>query len=586
MTDVLNETMTLAFEAAGYDGSFGAVKTSDRPDLCEFQCNGAMAAAKAAHKAPFAIAEEVIARLDDETSPFTAEVVRPGFINLKLKDAFLLETVRATGCDADLGIVKESSPKKIIIDYGGPNVAKPLHVGHLRPAVIGESIKRICRAAGNEVLGDVHLGDWGMPMGLIIAELKCRKPELPYFAEGTKDFPEEAPFTISELEEIYPFASAKSKEDEAFRAEALEATKLLQEGYAPYRALWQHIIRISVADLKKNYEKLKVDFDLWKAESDADPYIPGMVNDLKERGIAHIDQGALIVDVSEESDKKEVPPCIILKSDGAALYSTTDLATIIDREKLYKPDAIIYVVDKRQALHFTQVFRTARKAGFVPDTTELIHVGFGTLNGKDGHALKTRDGGVLRLEALIADVEKEMKEKILANKNVRESEADDTAKKVALAALKYGDLSNQASKDYIFDIDKFASFEGNTGPYILYTIVRCKSILRKASDDDRTSLSELPEYKGEVSPSVRSLMLTIAGFGNAFEEAYRDLAPHRICAYMYQLANDFNRFYHDTVILQEHDETKRRFSLGLLKITSDILTKCIDLLGFDAPENM
>ncbi len=584
--DLLTAQLSDAFEACGYDRSYGRVQVSNRPDLCEYQCNGAMAAAKQYHKAPFMIADEVVAKLSENENPlFTAESVKPGFINLNSSAAFLAEYLKEVAKDENLSIPKDPSPKKIVIDYGGPNVAKPLHVGHLRAAVIGESIKRLCRTVGNEVLGDVHLGDWGLQMGLIITELKHRQPSLPYFDDSQTEFPTEAPFTIGELEEIYPAASAKSKEDEEFKNEALEATHQLQIGKPGYRALWQHILNVSIADLKRNYDRLDVHFDLWKSESDAQPYIPDMIQKMKDDGIAHEDQGALVVDVQEETDKKDIPPCIILKSDGASLYATTDIATILEREKLFAPNQIIYVVDKRQSMHFVQVFRTVKKAGIVGDSTDLVHVGFGTMNGKDGKPFKTREGGVMRLEMLLNDIEEQMTEKIESNRNVRSDDAKETAKKIALAAIKYGDLSNQASKDYIFDVDKFTSFEGNTGPYILYTIVRIKSILQKVSEEELSQINEdcLRAAEGEFE---KKLMLDLSGFGGAIYDAYTELAPHKICAYIYQLCNDFNRFYHETKILAEENTEKKNSYLALLKLTGSVLEKSIDILGFSAPDHM
>lgn len=586
LTDILDEAMGDAFERAGYDRTLGHVMVSDRPDLGEYQCNGALAAAKTYHKAPFLIAEDVVAALTDcAERPFTAEVVKPGFLNLRVAPAFLADYLKEMAADPDLAIQKVEKPKKIVLDYGGPNVAKPLHVGHLRSAVIGECLKRLCRAVGDEVLADVHLGDWGLQMGLIITEMRHRHPEFPYFSEGAAEYPEEAPFTISDLEDIYPFASAKSKEDDSYREEALEATHELQEGRPGYRALWKTILDLSVADLKRNYARLNVSFDLWKSESDAQPYIPAMIEDLKTRGIAHYDQGALVVDVEEPTDRRKVPPCIVLKSDGASLYSTTDIATIVERMKLFHPDEIIYVVDKRQSMHFVQVFRTVRKAGIVGENTQLVHVGFGTMNGKDGKPFKTREGGVMRLSSLLDEIEEKMKEKIKENRNVRTEDADRTAEQVALAAVKYGDLSNQASKDYVFDVDKFTSFEGNTGPYILYTIVRIKSILEKAEKEGMQpaddSLILPPEDK-----VTKALMLDLTDFGAMIREAYEELAPHRICSYIYQLSNDFNRFYHETKILAEPDDAKRASYIALLDVTKRVLERSIRILGFEAPDHM
>ena len=580
MEEILSNRLGDYFEKAGYDRSYASVRPSDRPDLGDYQCSGALICAKIYHEAPLVIAQKVTACIDD--APFEAEAVRPGFINLRLHGDFLASQLEELRQDDRLGIPQAAEPETIIIDYGGPNVAKPLHVGHLRAAVIGESIKRLLRALGHNVLGDVHLGDWGLQMGLIITELHHRSPELPYFTQEEGPYPEEAPFTIAELEEIYPGASARSKTDEAYREEALEATRALQEGHPGYRALWEQITRVSVSDLKKNYERLNVEFDLWKSESDVQSYIPGIVGDLKERGIARYDQGALVVDIAEPGDKKELPPCIILKSDGAALYSTTDVATIYERMQLFRPDRIIYVVDKRQEMHFIQVFRTVRKAGIVGETTTLTHVGFGTMNGKDGKPFKTRDGGVLRLEYLLDDIENEMTEKIRDNRNVRAEDAGRTARLVALAALKYGDLQNQASKDYIFDVDKFTSFEGNTGPYILYTIVRIRSILEKAKEEGYSAGKLL----APCSEPEKDLMLDLTGFGEAVGGAAAELAPHRLCGYIYHLSNNFNRFYHETRIVQESDEMRRSSYLALLELVWRVLVRAIDILGFEAPEHM
>ena len=579
------EELSAAFEKAGYDPSYGKVTVSNRPDLCEYQCNGAMAGAKAYHKAPFMIADDVVAQLSESRIFSRAEVVKPGFINLDVKPEFVAEYMNKMAEDEKLSVEIAKNPKTIIIDYGGPNVAKPLHVGHLRSAIIGESIKRIGRFVGHKVIGDVHLGDWGLQMGLIITELKHRKPELVYFDDSfTGEYPAEAPFTISELEEIYPCASGKSKEDEAYRNEALEATHLLQQGKPGYMALWNHIMNVSVTDLKRNYANLNVDFDLWKKESDAQPYIPDMVEDMKKRGFAYEDQGALVVDVKEESDTKEIPPCMLLKSDGASLYTTTDLATIVERMKLFQPDEILYVVDKRQELHFIQVFRCARKTGLVNPETKLSFLGFGTMNGKDGKPFKTREGGVMRLENLIADIDEEMYRKIVENRSVKDKDAKDTAKIVGLSAIKYGDLSNQATKDYIFDVDRFTSFEGNTGPYILYTIVRIKSILNRYVQEggDLSAGKILPA----VNASEKNLMLQLSGFAAMVENAFEEKAPHKICAYIYEVSNAFNSFYHETKILSEENQAQKESFLQLLQLTRRVLETSIDLLGFSAPDRM
>lgn len=585
IAEYIEEVIKEAFKASEFDEKFAKVTISNRPDLCEYQCNGAMAAAKTYRKAPIMIANSVVEKLQDSPVFESVEAVNPGFINLKVKKEFLADYLNRMLADPKLSVEEAKNPKTIVIDYGGPNVAKPLHVGHLRSAIIGESIKRMGRFLGHKVIGDVHLGDWGLQMGLIITELSKRKPELVYFDEAYEgEYPEEAPFTVSELEEIYPTASGKSKEDEAYKNEALEATLQLQQGRRGYRALWKHIMEVSVTDLKKNYAKLNVDFDLWMGESDADAYIPDMVNYLKENGYAYLDQGALVVDVKEETDTKEIPPCMILKSDGASLYNTTDLATIVQRMEDFKPDEIIYVVDKRQELHFVQVFRCAQKAKMVEDDTKLTFVGFGTMNGKDGKPFKTREGGVMRLERLIGEINEEMFRKIVENRSVKDENAEKTAQMVGLSAIKYGDLSNQASKDYIFDIERFTSFEGNTGPYILYTIVRIKSILSRYAEEGKNPEDGMIQCA--VNASEKNLMLELSRFNSIIEPAFEEKAPHRICAYIYDLANAFNSFYHETRILGEEDEMKKRSWIRLLTLTKEVLETCIDLLGFSAPERM
>ena len=590
--DLITDEVTKAFTECGYDAKYAKVTLSNRPDLCEYQCNGAMAAAKEYKKAPFMIADEVVEKLAANPIFAMAESVKPGFLNLKIDEAYLADYVAKMQEDEGrFGCEKTEAPKTIMIDYGGPNVAKPLHVGHLRSAIIGESVKRIGKFMGHNVIGDVHLGDWGLQMGLIITELKLRRPELVYFDDAyTGEYPEEAPFTISELEEIYPTASKKSKEDEAYKEAAMQATFELQHGKRGYQALLKHILNVSVTDLKRNYANLNVSFELWKGESDAQPYIPDMVQKMKDDGFAYISDGALVVDVKEDTDTKEIPPCMILKSDGASLYNTTDLATMVWRMKDYNPDEIIYVVDKRQELYFTQVFRCARKTGIVKPETELKFLGFGTMNGKDGRPFKTRDGGVMRLEHLISGINEEMLAKIQENQKTKENlgisteEAENTAKMVALAAIKYGDLSNQASKDYIFDIDRFTSFEGNTGPYILYTIVRIKSILNKyhgLGKDDSGAVIEAAHSKSE-----KDLMLELSKFNAVMESAFEETAPHKICSYIYDLANAFNSFYHGTKIMSEENETVQKSYIRLLELTESVLETCIDVLGFSAPERM
>ena len=536
---LLQEELSAAFEKAGYEQKYAKVTLSNRPDLCQYQCNGALAAAKQYHKAPIQIANEVVEKLEDSSTFKEIVAQMPGFINMTVSDAFLADFVNHMNEDELFGCDKADKPETIVIDYGGANVAKPLHVGHLRSAVIGESIKRTARYLGHKVVGDVHLGDWGLQIGLIITELKHRQPELVYFEENYDgEYPTEPPFTMSDLEEIYPYASGYSKEHEDYKEEAQTATAELQAGRRGYLALWQHIINVSVADLRKIYTRLNVEFDLWKKESDAQPYIPQMVQDMKDGGYAHIDQGALVVDVQEESDTKEIPPCMILKSNGATLYNTTDLATIVERRKLFDPSRIIYVVDKRQSLYFEQVFRCARKTQIIGDDVDLIFVGFGTMNGKDGKPFKTRDGGVLRLEQLLSDVESEVREK-MANRDMDEDVLNDAAAKIGLAAIKYGDLSNQASKDYVFDVDRFTSFEGNTGPYILYTIVRTKSLNAKI-EAQGINVDGDARILPAQNKTVTDVMLALSKWSDTVSPAYQEQAPHKICQFVYELCDAYN----------------------------------------------
>lgn len=586
MIDLIVAELTPAFTACGYDEKYVKVTVSNRPDLCEYQCNGAMAAAKAYKKKPIDIAGEVVEKAKESAMFSEINAVMPGFINLRIAPEYLAGYMNRMAEDPKYGLEETKEPETIIVDYGGANVAKPLHVGHLRSAVIGESIKRISRYMGHKVIGDVHLGDWGLQMGLIIEELHDRQPNLPYFDENfTGEYPKEPPFTISELEEIYPAASAKSKQDEAFKERAQEATFKLQSGYAPYRAIWEHIMNVSLKDLKRNYGNLNVSFDLWKGESDAQPYIPQLIDDLVEKGLAYESQGALVVDIAEETDTKELPPCIVRKSDGAALYATSDLATIVQREQDYHPDRYIYVVDKRQELHFTQVFRVAKKAGIVSDKTKMVFLGFGTMNSKDGGPFKTRDGGVMRLERLIADINEEVYKKVQEKQRVSEEEMRKTAEMIGLAALKYGDLSNQATKDYVFDVDRFISFEGNTGPHIQYMVVRIKSILEKYRELMGGSYTLVP-VRPASSETEKALQLELCRFGEVVETAFAETAPHRICQYMYDLSDAFNNFYLVNKIIGEEDREKQAGYISLISLTKDVLNACMDLLGIEAPEHM
>ena len=577
--DIITGKMQQAFVDAGYDAAFGRVTVSNRPDLCEYQCNGALAAAKQYKCAPIQIANAVVEKLNADDYSMT-EAVMPGFINLKLSGHFLQSYLEEMRTSEDFGVEKIGAGQTVVVDYGGANVAKPLHIGHLRPAIIGEALKRLHKFLGYNTIGDVHLGDWGLQMGLIIAELQERQPELPYFdPDFAGDYPETAPFTVDELEEIYPTASAKKKDPE-FSHKAHQATLELQQGRRGYRALWQHIMKVSVTDLKKNYDNLDVHFEKWLGESDADPYIPDMVADMKAKGVAVQSEGAWVIPVAEEGDKNEIPPMILIKSDGSAIYATTDLATMVQRMQDWNPDKMLYVTDKRQNLHFEQVFRAARKSGIVKADTQLEHVGHGTMNGADGKPFKTRDGGVLRLETLISDMTDFVRAKVVENSIVADEDVEATTQKIAMGALKYGDLSNQPTKDYNFDMERFAAFEGNTGPYILYTIVRIKSILAKYGAWEHLPIAE------PANEYAKELMLAITKFSPTLESALKASAPNLICAYIYELAGAVNKFYHETRILGEEDETLKAGYISLIALAKNILETSIDLLGFSAPEKM
>ena len=586
MTNIINDLtkcVSKAFEECGYDKSLGTVSVSDRLDLCQFQCNGAFAGAKQYKKAPFMIADEVAKKLSGNEIFKSVEMVKPGFINITLKDGEIFKKANEIAEDTNLGIPQAEKPETIVLDYGGANVAKPLHIGHLRSAIIGESLKRIARAMGNKVISDVHLGDWGLQIGLVIAELMVRNPDWICFSpDFDPDKHKVDPINVDDLNEIYPFASQKSKVDEAFKEKARAVTAELQSGHKGYIAVWKEIMRVSVKDLKENYGKLYVDFDLWYGESDADKYVDELLDVLNEKGIMHESDGAMVVDVEEETDKAAVPPVIIKKSDNSNIYATTDLATIIQRQKDFAPNRIWYVVDKRQELHVTQVVRCAKKAGIVPEDTELAHLGIGTMNGKDGKPYKTRDGGVMRLSDLLNTVIEAAVEKMSDENFDSAQEKRETAEKVAIAAVKFGDLSNHILKDYIFDIDKFLSFEGKTGTYLIYTVTRINSILRNLGVDDSQPIT----FNGVYSDIERELLLNIILSGEAFKHALAERAPSAICDNAYRLASLFSTFYHDNHILGETDKDKQSTWISLCILVRRLLLKHLDVLGIKAVERM
>ncbi len=585
LTEELSLLLGAAFAAEGFDPSFGAVRVSDRPDLAQFQCNGALVAAKAAKLNPREVGERVAARL--KSDPVFAEVALagPGFINLRLTDAALGERIAALANDSRLGGWAAHPAETIVLDYGGPNVAKPLHVGHLRAAIIGECLKRLLRFAGHTVIGDIHLGDWGMPMGQLITEVKREQPGLPYLDPAFKGpYPDQSPVSLEDLERLYPRASAASKADPARAAEAREATAELQAGRPGYRALWKHFVAVSRDSIEREYADLGVSFDWWKGEADVDHLIAPMVRELQAKGLAVDDNGAVIVHVAHADDKKEFPPLILYKSDGGVMYGTTDLATIVDRIAAADPDRILYVVDGRQRDHFEQVFRASDLAGIFP-RDRLEHLWFGTMNGKDGKPFKTRAGGVLKLRALIDMVEDRaaarLKENGFADGYGADEQAD-VARRIGLAALKFADLSNPRTSDYVFDLDRFIAFEGKTGPYLLYASVRVRSVLKKAEGSGAGGPGPIRvEAKEE-----RDLALTLLQFGEAVRDSCERRLPHFLCDHAFDLAQSFSKFYAACRMVDEPDAARRASRLSLASAAGRQLDIILELLGMPAPEKM
>ncbi len=585
LTDELSSLVGAAFAAEGFDASFGAVRPSDRPDLAQFQCNGALAAARAAKLNPRAVGEKIAARLRPNALFADVSLAGPGFINLTLTDPAIGERIEALCSDPRLGGWRASPPETIILDYGGPNVAKPLHVGHLRSAIIGECLKRLLRFVGHSVIGDIHLGDWGLPMGQLLMQVKRERPDSPYFdAAVTGPYPAAPPVSLEDLERLYPLASAACKADEARAAEARQATAELQAGRPGYRALWRHFVSVSRIAIEREYADLGVSFDWWKGEADVDPLIAPMVETLRAQGHAVDDNGAVVVHVALPDDKKEYPPLILYKSDGAVMYGTTDLATLIDRRDTAHPDRIFYVVDGRQRDHFEQVFRVSDLAGIYPKD-RLEHLWFGTMNGKDGKPFKTREGGVLKLRDLIGQVQTAAFQRMTENdivKGLSLSEAQDVMEKVGIGALKFADLSNPRTSDYIFDIDRFTSFEGKTGPYLQYASVRVRSVLKKA---EAAGVGE----PGPISIGAREerdLALTLLSFGEVVRDAVEKRLPHYLCEHAFALAQAFSKFYAACRIIDEADPALRASRLALAAAAGQQLDLVLGMLGMPAPEKM
>jgi len=584
LADLLSAAAGQAFAAQGLEAGLGAMRRSDRPDLADFQCNGAMAAAKAARRNPREIAEAIIAELRHNPDIAAAEVAGPGFINVKLSPAALSRRAAEIAADPRSGAARVSQPRRVVIDFGGWNVAKEMHIGHLRSTVIGDSLQRLFRFMGDAVTSDVHLGDWGLQMGQLINEVRLEQPDLPYFdASFTGPYPQTSPVTMDDLGRLYPQASAKSKTDEARRNEDRQATQELQAGRPGYRALWRHFCNVTRIGLERECASLGVTFDLWKGESDAQPFIPELVEDLKARAIAEPDAGAWIVRVAREGDRKEMPPIILVNRDGAIGYHGSDLATILDRRRQIDPQLSLYVVDQRQALHFEQVFRASERAGLMPEAS-LEHLGFGTVNGPDGKPYKTRDGGVLKLHELISQADQtalgRMQEAELGA-DVPEAERAEIAHTVAVAAIKFSDLSNVRTTNYVFDLDRFISFEGKTGPYLLYAAVRIKSLARRALSEGVSAGPVSVELDAE-----RTLVLQLDAFNDALRGAYEKRMPHILCDHAYLLAQAFSSFYAAAPILVESDPVRKASRLTLATATLRQLEIVLDLIGVAIPERM
>lgn len=575
LSQQLTDIMARAFGSLDLPIEHAPVSVSGQVEAAQFQCNGAMPCAKVAKKNPRDIAQDIIDAVnrDSEASEvFEAlSIGGPGFINITLKDAYIAENFKNLAKDVRFGISSVSQSQSIVVDYGGPNIAKSMHVGHLRSSIIGDTLRRMCLYAGYEAIGDVHMGDWGTPMGMILSELDIMGFD--------------GDITMEMLAEIYPKASTACKEDEPRMALAREATRKLQEGDEAYTRKWREFIDVSVTGMKKNFDVLGVHFDEWKGESDAHPYIEDMIADLKAQNLAVESDGALIVHVAREDDKKEIPPLILRKSDGAVLYGTTDMATILERIKTHNPVKIIYVVDQRQSLHFEQVFRAVRVSNVAPeDKIELIHAGFGTMNGTDGKPFKTRTGGVMRLEDLISmAVEKAQNRLNEADltKDMDEAERTGVAHKVALAAVKFADLQNNRTADYVFDMDRMTSFEGKTGPYLLYQAVRIQSLLKKAGVE-----SDLAVDTFNIMDGDRSLTLLLGELPEYFDNAMKHYTPHILCDYAFKLAQEFSSFYGNCHILSEKDESIKASRLALCQQTHKTLVLILELLGIEVPSRM
>ena len=576
----LEETLKNDVKKAGYEVDILALETSNRKDLGEYQLNDAMQLAKKYHDNPRSIAEKIVKELEKDDKFENINIAGPGFINITLSNKYKLEILNRMNKDIFSNIDKKEK-KKVIIDHGGANVAKALHVGHLRSANIGEAIKRLALVLGYDALGDAHLGDYGRPLGFVIKEIKEMYPELPYFDENYEgDYSEvELPISNEDLERIYPLASQKAKEDEAYLEEGRIITVKIQNHERGYYDLWKKIVDISKADIKETYEDLNVHFEIWNGESDEMEYFDELKDIYEKSGALKESEGAQIIEVAREDDKAPMPPLLFIKSNGSASYETTDLATILERKKNFNPDEIWYVVDGRQSLHFDQIFRAIRKVNIVDENVVLEHVGFGTMNGKDGKPFKTRDGGVMNLKELIDLVYQETYKKI-TNESISEEEKPEVAKNVAIAALKYADLLPYRGTDYIFEVEKFSDLEGKTGPYLLYSTIRMKSLLNKANE---ITIEEAKELKGDTE---KDIILSLLELPRVLDKAIESKSLNDIAEYLYILTSSYNKFYSENKVLTEENKDIQESWLILTETVYKVNTMLLDILGIKVPEKM
>lgn len=556
------------------------LNVSSRPEFGDYQYNGVMGLAKEYHKNPREIAEEIVERIKKDNVYKDINVAGPGFINITFSDEQLINHANELNANINLNY-ENDNPKTIFFDYGGANVAKALHVGHLRSANIGEALKRLATSLGNKTIADTHLGDWGRPIGLVMTEIKHRFPDLPYFDENYKgEYPKESPVTNDDLMEIYPLASSKAKEDEEYMEEARVITSKFQNNDRGLMALWHHIMDVSKADIKRVYDRLNVTFETWEGESDCYKYIPETVEYLENNGFIEDSQGAKIIDVSEPDDDHEVPPILLIKSNGAASYESTDIAGLWERMHLFNPDEVWYLTDARQALHFEQVFRAVYKTGIVPKSTNLEFIPFGTMNGKDGKPFKTRDGGVMTLEALLDMAKVECEKKILPN--ITGEERANIAENVAVAAVKYADLIPFRLTDYIFDPEKFSDIQGKTGPYLLYSTIRMRSLLNNAKNEN-ISFKTVKKLYNKLD---REIIINLLSINNVLTKSMNTRSLNEIAEYLYRITNTYNNFYSQHRILTEEDPDLRESWLTLTKIVYDNNMKLLDILGIKVPDRM